>query len=215
MIRTLKRLFKYLVIRIRNYGKLTLYTSVDVGIHSVFEGANALYRGVKFNGSMGYGSYLAAHCELDADIGRFTSIAPYVRINRGIHPYTNPFVTTSPFFFSIKNYKTFAKRMMFDDLCDTVRIGNDCWIGQGAFLVGGISIGDGAVVLAGAVVTKSVPPYAIVGGVPARIIKYRYDDETIRFLIGFKWWNKDLTWLRDNWELLCDIEKLKAFANNQ
>lgn len=62
-----------------------------------------------------------------------------------------------------------------------MKIGSDCWIGTGVFLVGGIVIGNGAVVLAGAVVTKDVPPYAIVGGVPARILRYRYDEETINF----------------------------------
>lgn len=79
------------------------------------------------------------------------------------------------------------------------------------FFIGGITIGDGAVVMAGAVVTKDVPPYAIVGGVPAKVIKYRYDEDTVRFLLSFKWWNKDIEWLRKHWDLLCDVEKLKNF----
>ena len=90
-----------------------------------------------------------------------------------------------------------------------MNIGSDCWIGENVFIVGGVNIGDGAVVLAGAVVTRDVPPYAIVGGLPAKILKFRYDEETIRWLLKFQWWNKELNWLKKNWELLCDITKLK------
>ena len=64
-----------------------------------------------------------------------------------------------------------------------------------------------------AVVTKDVPPYAIVAGIPAKIIGYRYDKETIAFLLKFQWWNRSLEWLRENWELFNDIEKLKEYEN--
>ena len=178
---------------------------------STFEGANKIYPHTSFRGVMGYGSYISFYCEIEADIGRFTSIAPHVRINRGVHPYTYPYTTTCPMFFSTRkqNGQTFANRIMFDELRDRPIIGNDCWIGENAFLVGGITIGDGAVILAGAVVTKDIPPYAIAGGVPAKILKYRYDEETIRFLLKFKWWDMDKDWLRKNWELMCNVDKLK------
>ena len=101
--------------------------------------------------------------------------------------------------------------MMFNEMKEVVNIGNDCWIGENVFLVGGINIGDGAVILAGAVVTADVPAYAIVGGIPAKIIKYRYDENTIQLLQKFKWWNKDISWLKENWELLCNIEQLKEY----
>ena len=71
-------------------------------------------------------------------------------------------------------------------------IGNDVWIGRGVTLMSGVRIGNGAVVAAEAVVTKDVPPYAIVGGVPARVIKYRFDHETIRKLQLIRWWNWNL-----------------------
>ena len=102
---------------------------------------------------------------------------------------------------------------MLTEVKEIPEIGNDVWIGENVFFQGGVIIGDGAVVLAGAVVTKNVPPYAIVGGVPAKVLKYRYDEETIKFLLGFKWWDKDVNWLRDNWQLLCDIDKLKNEKN--
>ena len=70
-------------------------------------------------------------------------------------------------------------------------IGNDVWVAFGATILSGVKIGDGAVVAAGSVVTKDIPPYAIVGGVPAKVIKYRFDDEIIKSLQDIKWWDWD------------------------
>ena len=69
------------------------------------------------------------------------------------------------------------------------KIGNDCWLGADVTLIGGVEIKDGAVVLANAVVTKDVPPYAIVGGVPAKIIRYRFSEDVIAKLEELKWWD--------------------------
>ena len=66
-------------------------------------------------------------------------------------------------------------------------------------------------ILAHAVVTKDVPPYAIVAGVPAKIIDYRYDEDTIKWLLKVQWWNNSTAWFEKNWELLCDINKLKSY----
>jgi acetyltransferase-like isoleucine patch superfamily enzyme len=176
-----------------------------------------------FFGGDGLGSYIGPNASLAGKIGRFTSIAPFVQSNHGRHPLTKPFATTSPAFYSLmkQNSSTFAKKQCYDELVFAdlenkypIIIGNDCWIGQGAFIVGGITIGDGAVVLAHAVVTRDVPPYAVVGGVPAKVIKYRYDEDDIQFLLRFKWWDKDISWLKDNADLLCDIDKLKALKRS-
>ena len=70
-----------------------------------------------------------------------------------------------------------------------VIIGNDVWIGMNVFILSGVTIGDGAVVGAGALVSKDVPPYAIVGGNPAKIIRYRFDPQTIKKLLSIAWWN--------------------------
>jgi hypothetical protein len=91
------------------------------------------------------------------------------------------------------------------------KVGNDCWIGHEACFVGGVEVGDGAVVLARAMVTKDVPPYAIVGGVPAKVIGYRYDEATIEMLLRVKWWDKDVKWFEEHADLLCDMEKFKEF----
>lgn len=213
--RTVRDLIKdirdYLVLKLRFRGKLRFTFTTDVHISSTFEGANVIGNNTKFCGNMGYGSYICNDCSIIGNIGRFTSIAAEVKNAQGVHPIGSPYATTSPMFFSLKKQSgiTFAKKQMFDEMRAPISIGNDCWIGQRSFFVGGLTIGDGAVVLAGAVVTKDVPPYAIVGGVPAKILKYRYDEETIQFLLEKKWWNMPVEWLKENSALLCDIDRLK------
>ena len=178
---------------------------------SQFEGSNSIGDRTRFAGSLGYGSYLCEDCVITAKVGKFTSIGAEVRTSQGVHPISAPFATTSPVFYSLKKQAmyTFAKEQKFQEMRPLVQIGNDCWIGVRVFIAGGVTVGDGAVVLTGAVVTKDVPPYAIVGGVPAKVIKYRYDEDTIDWLLKVQWWNKPTQWLRDNADLLCDIEKLK------
>lgn len=211
VIQMIKKVIKHILMRIKFRRTCIFDYSCNVGIKSKFEGANKLYPNTYFSGTMGYGSYIASNCEISANIGRFTSIAPYVRTNNGFHPYTYPYVTTCPMFFSLikQNGTTFADKQMFDESKPIPSIGNDCWIGENVFICGGVTIGDGAVVLAGAVVTKDVPSYAVVGGVPAKIVKYRFDEDTIKFLCSFKWWKKDVSWLKTNWKLLLDVEHLK------
>ena len=172
-----------------------------------------------FHGCMGYGSYISSNCRIEASIGRFCSIGPNVVSNPGTHAYKEPYATTSPLFFSKNmNGATFAKKQMFEEytFVDKERqlsfqVGNDCWIGESAFIVGGVKIADGAVVLAHAVVTKDVPAYAIVGGVPAKVVGYRYDEETINFLLKVQWWNNSTEWFKKHWMLLNDIEQLKSY----
>lgn len=202
--------------------KCTLKHTTRIGVNSTFEGMNAINKNTYFRGKLGLGSYIGNDCHLTAYIGRFTSIAPYVRSNPGKHPISKPYVSTSPCFYSTKKQcgHTFAKKQMFEEesYIDienriAIKIGNDCWIGQGVFFTGGITVGDGAIVLANAVITKNIPPYSIVGGIPAKIIKYRFDEDTINFLLQIKWWNNDTEWLNNHWDLICDIEKLKEYYN--
>lgn len=215
------------------YYKLFVPSSVRISLSAIlvnkvsFEGCCQLHPYVKFCGRLGYGSYIGPYSKISAHIGRFTSIASFVCTVAGRHAYQAPFATTCPMFFSLnpnhsQSGSTFATEQMFEELKFAVpekqldvEIGNDVWIGERAMLIGGVHIADGAIVLAGAVVTKDVPPYAIVGGVPAKIIRYRYDKETISFLLQTQWWNNTEEWFKENWKLLTDIDKLKAYYNNK
>jgi serine acetyltransferase len=77
-----------------------------------------------------------------------------------------------------------------------IRIGNDVWIGNNVTILGGVSVGNGAIIGAGAVVTKNVEPYSIVGGVPAKVLKYRFDETSRKSLLNFAWWEKDIQWIK-------------------
>lgn len=125
----------------------------------------------------------------NAIIGKFCSIGPEIRIGLGIHP--TDLKSTYPGFYTNSEYYRVDKLYNFDrEEYKQVIIGNDVWIGTRATILDGVRIGDGAIIAAGAVVTKDVPPYAIVGGVPAKLIKYRFTDEKIKELLNERWWEK-------------------------
>lgn len=209
----------------KNGHLVRFWYSTHLSPRCIFEGMNMVATNSSFYGRMGYGTYISGNSHLNADIGRFSSIGPNVKVITATHPMKEPFVTTCPLFFSLDrgknpNNETFAKKQMVEEFRYynnerqiDINIGNDCWIGEDVTFIGGVDVQDGAVVLAGAYVVKDVPTYAIVGGVPARVIGYRYDEETIKFLQEIQWWNNDEQWFRENWELLCDIEKLKNYYN--
>ena len=96
------------------------------------------------------------------------------------------------------------------------RIGHDVWIGANALILPEVTIGDGAVIAAGAVVTRDVPPYAIVGGVPARVIRYRFSPEMIDAFLEIKWWDWPLEKIKENFDLFYHPELFcKAFLGRE
>lgn len=132
-------------------------------------------------------SFCGYDCEIvNADIGAFCSIANDVKIGGAMHPME--WASTSPVFY--KGRDSVSKKFSEYDRPKDNRtiIGNDVWIGSGAFIKQGATIGDGAVIGMGAVVTKDVPPYAIVGGNPAKLIRMRFDDTIIKRMIQSEWW---------------------------
>lgn len=134
---------------------------------------------------------------VNAKIGSFCSIASYCCIGGGAHP-TN-LLSTSPVFYRGRNcFRRNFSNIPFEAE-KPVTIGNDVWIGEKVFVKDGITIGNGAIIGALSIVTHDVPSYAIVGGVPAKVIRYRFDSETIETLENIKWWKME-------------DEKLKSFA---
>lgn len=122
-------------------------------------------------------------------IGKFCSIACGAKFlfNSANHTLRSLSTYPYPIFYEEWEHGIWADKA-WDNKGDTV-IGNDVWIGFGAVILAGVTIGDGAVVGARAVVTKDVPPYTIVGGVPARPIRKRFTEETIAALSALKWWD--------------------------
>lgn len=209
------RVKTHVTLKLRFKGIARFNYTAKIHFGTSFEGANVVGENSSFAGNMGYGTYICNDCSIIGNIGRFCSIAAEVKNSLGIHPITEPYVSTSPMFFSLRKQTgvTFAQKQLFEELKEPIEIGHDCWIGQRAFIVGGVKIGTGAVVLAGAVVTKDVPPYAVVGGVPAKVLKYRYDEDTIDFLLKSEWWNFSIDWLREHYELFSNIDEFKRVVN--
>lgn len=167
--------------------KLRLRAVKDSRVHptSKLESGTVFY-----HSTMGRHSFCGYDCEIShADIGSFVSIANGVVIGGGRHPME--WVGMSPVFYegrdSVKaKFSTHARAPV-----QRVRVGHDVWIGRSAIVLPGVEIGNGAVVGAGAVVTKDVAPYAVVAGSPARLLRYRFSESTVARLAATAWWDRD------------------------
>lgn len=126
-------------------------------------------------------------------IGRFCSIGYSCGI--GMHEHPLGYLSTSPHLYGGQNL--FGAKAIWDDFPRPPTIGSDVWIGSNVTILQGVTVGHGAVIAAGAVVTKDVPPYAIAGGIPARVIRYRFSPEVIRDLLDLRWWDLPLERIRE------------------
>lgn len=213
----LKSAFKRLYVRHKFRKKnIKIARGAEIGLKSVMEGCNRIGANTHFIGHLGYASYMGEDCHIQAKIGRFCSISSRVITVRGTHP-TKIWASTHPIFFSTKKQcgKTFVTQDKFLENKPMINIGHDVWIGDSAILMDGISIGNGAVIASGAVVTKNVEPYSIVGGVPAREIKKRFSEDIINRLQKSKWWERSEQWLSDNAELFEDAERLLSVIESE
>lgn len=176
--------------------------------NSILEGFNGLGKNTYIRDcKIGFGSHINSSTRLSkTQIGRFCSIGQHVEVILGIHP-TKENISTCPLFY--KNTKSFYGTTIittsaFDDSPPNVDnedyavvIENDVWIGSHVLIMPGVTIHNGAVIGAGSIVTKDIPPYTICVGAPAKVIKKRFSDAEIDILQKMKWWeNKDYDILR-------------------
>lgn len=200
-----------------NRKKVICAKTAVIDKRSLFEGKNKIGSGsVIIDSTMGRGSYVGENTVLKhVRVGRYCSIAGKTQVIYGKHP-VDSFVSTHPSFFSTNKQAGFTyvteNKYLERNYADkqekrSVIIGNDVWIGDSAKLMEGVKIGNGAIVAAGSLVTNDVPPYAVVGGVPAKIIKYRFDGNVIKSLLESQWWNREEEWIEKHANDFADVQK--------
>jgi acetyltransferase-like isoleucine patch superfamily enzyme len=143
--------------------------------------------------------FFAYHPDNHVRIGKFCSIADGVRFVFGEHRTDS--VSTFPLHAICFDGAPHADALSKGDII----VGHDVWIGVNALILSGVKIGNGAIVAAGAVVTKDVEPYAVVGGIPAKLIKMRFDSDKIAALEKIQWWNWPIEKIKENLHLFYDV----------
>lgn len=181
---------------------------------TIFEGNNRINRYCHLYGAhVGTGTYMGDECVFNSTyIGRYCALGAGIRVSIGDHPI-HKVVSIHPAFFSNKKQAgfTFCKQDVWKSSKQKANqyactIGNDVWIGDEVTILGGVSIADGSVIGAGAVVIKDTEPYGIYAGVPAKKIGSRFTEEEIKQLLMIQWWNLDFDELSKKAPLFSDIQ---------
>lgn len=182
-------------IKYRSYIKSNVFIDPYVDIQNSVLGANVglvSYSQVVNSVIGDYTSIGRNSKVVEAELGKYCSISWNVTIGATNHPYNNVTTHSFPYFprdgFVTENGLVIKR----------VLIGHDVWIGCNSVIMPGIKVGHGAVIGAGAIVTRDIPDYAVAAGVPAAIVKYRFDRETIKELLKIKWWNLPPKVIREN-----------------
>lgn len=180
-------LYRFLLIRPLRVNAYVKASVTSKGVKNViFTGKNAVPEYCNFSGKIKVGAKttLGIHNFFHGNVtlGKYCQVGAYVAIHTANHP--------------ILNLSTYINRNLFDGELATliqsgsIEIGHDVWIGHNAILVGSFKVGNGAIIAAGAVVTSNVPPYSIVGGVPAKVIRYRFSERIQQEVEALQWWDK-------------------------
>lgn len=176
-----------------------IYNSKKDKTAKIFSGSTVV------NSSLGRYSYCSYDCKLlNVKIGNFCSIAEGVVIGGASHPLT--WVSTSPVFIKGRNPLKKNIGMLEYNAFKNTYIGNDVWIGERAIVKAGLSIGNGAIIGMGSVVTHDVPSYSIVAGNPAKLIRMRFDEKTIASLEKLEWWTYSDKQLKELAKKMNDVE---------
>jgi len=179
-----KQFVKIILLYIRNKRKNIKSFSQFISLKAIIDKNCNIQKDTEIdaNSKIGKYTYIGKYCYLTkVTIGNYCSIANNISIGQGEHDISN--ISTSSFFYDD------AYEQLTQKEC---RIGNDVWIGVDSIILRGVSIGNGAVVGANSVVTKDVPPFSIVVGSPARVIKYRFNKDKIINIENSEWWNHDI-----------------------
>ncbi len=196
------KLTQELITKLYEHGVSTLHRpGIMLPDDTVFEPLCSIkWMGIEHSIYLGAFSYAVSGYYFGCRIGRYCSFGEQIQIGR--HPHPMHWISTSPFFYlpcndvlnqplpegiDLQPHKDFIKDTR-PVTAKLTTIGNDVWIGHGAFILPGVTIGDGAVVGAMSVVTKDVPAYAIVAGSPAKVVRYRFPENEIEALLESRWW---------------------------
>lgn len=209
-------MLKYIIGLFKNIFNTGVSLFALVDNKSIINHKAKINRQVKvYQSNVGPYSYVGSKTELICtDIGKFCSIAHRCTIGLGSHSMNK--MSTSPIFTAIKNATghSWASINNFQEF-HNVLIGNDVWIGIEVIIMGGVRIGNGAIIGAGSIVTKDIPDYAIAVGVPAKVIKYRFEKPLIDRLMEIQWWNLPEEKLKKNLKLFqkdnLHLDDLKVF----
>lgn len=182
------------------YGDVTIADGVKI-FQSYIEGNIAINR---YTSLWGPNLTLIGRKE-GITIGSFCSIARNVSIQEDSH---NPNRITT--YFVEKNVLGLPLDKQANISKGSIAIGNDVWIGAGAQILSGVKISDGAIIGAGAIVTKDIPPYAIVVGNPAKVVKFRFDEAKIKYLLDLKWWEWSIDKIEKNIDFLISTNAKKV-----